>query len=290
MNQQQRVPVNMTGQKQTTSGAFDKRPVQNTNKPVQEAKEGGSKEKIDLAQAQVDQEALRPEKEAFPDIFQIQEQMIQNTKRATAPKPDHDQETIDSLNKSLSCDGKNEVEEDIIKIDPKDLALAEALIFQGYAECDVEMVNFPGRKFTVCSSNAEELSLVDEITFQRIRAAKELPDGSIDLPENEVKSLRNALYLAISYRGFDGKDISNDPICHINTLKRAILKLGDVYNSGELSKANELKENIKKALLKRATLIKRLPTSLIDYIGDQKWKFDAKMLRIMNMDKIVPLH
>jgi hypothetical protein len=227
-------------------------------------------------------------KENFPDIFAQQEAMIQNVKKGGTTK-DSEEELVNKLNQSLSGEKKTEEDEDIVKINPEDMKLAEQLIFSGYTESNVEMKNFPGKKFAICSTNAEEMGLIDEIVFEKIRSAKQNDDGTVELPENAIRAMRNSLYIALSYRGVNGVDISNEPTCHINTLKRAILKLGDLFNSGDLENGNKLKEQIKSAMLKRATLVKRMPTPLIDFITDEKFKFDAKMLRIMNEKNVIPL-
>jgi hypothetical protein len=273
-------PVDMTTRK-PASGIF--------NKPTSNQAEASPNNIPDNLPVQNNQDVPRPPKENFPDVFRQQEEMIQNTKAATQAKKDPDAENIDQLNKALSGDNKSSLDEDIVKISKEDMALAEQLIFNGYTECNVEMVNFPGRKFAICSTNAEEMGLIDEIVFEKIRSVKQNDDGSVEMPENSIRALRNALFISVSYRGVDGKDISTDAICHINTIKRAILKLGDIYNSGELAKADDLKKSIKQAMIKRATIVKRMPTPLIDFITNEKYNFDVKMLKIMNEKNIVPL-
>jgi hypothetical protein len=291
MNQQNnRVPVDMTGQNKKTGGAFDQKVVRTHEKHAQEDQEGVSNGSGQTKVVEVAEEALRAPKEDFMDVFEQQKKLIEKTQKGIAPKIDPDQETIENLNKSLSGEARNDIDEDIVKISAEDMKLAEQLIFNSYAECNIEMKNFPGRKFTITSTNAEELNMVDSIVFDRIRSAKQNNDGSVELPENFIRSLRNSLFISISYRGFDGNDIAKDPICHLNTLKRAILKLGDVLNSGEIDKGEELKKNICAAMVKRATLVKRMPTPLIDFLTDAKYHFDLKMLSIMNKKDLIPLN
>lgn len=289
MNQQNnRVQVDMTGQNKKTGGAFDQKVVRTHEKHAQEDQEGASNGSGQTKVVEVAEEALRAPKEDFIDVFEQQKKLIEKTQKGIAPKIDQDQAMVENLNKSLSGEGGSDIDDEIIKISQDDLKLAEQLVFNSYAECNVEIKNFPGRKFTITSTNGEELGLIDEIVFEKIRSVKQNEDGSVELPQNAVSSLRNSLFIAMSFRGIDGNDISKDPICHINTLKRAIIKLGDVYNSGELQKAEELKKNIKQAMIKRATLVKRMPTALIDYLTGIKYDFDVRMLSIMNKKELLP--
>jgi hypothetical protein len=121
-----------------------------------------------------------------------------------------------------------------------------------------------------------------------MRSVKQNADGTIDMPDSSIKALRNSLFIALSYRGVDGKDIASEPIIQINTLKKAIMQLGNLYSSGDLKQAEDLKLSVKKALLKRATIVRRMPAPLIDFISDEKYKFDVKMLNIMSEKKMLP--
>ena len=256
-------------------GVFDKGPVDFTGKsptPPQKPQKTA-------------QEAPGPRKDAFPDVFRQQEEMLQNVKRPP-PIATPEEENVSKLNDALS--GGMDIMDEEDNISPEDMKLAEQLIFSGYAEKSVEMPRFPGKTFTITSTSAEEMGVIDDIVFERIRAEKQNLDGSVEMPENAVKILRNSLFVAISYRGPDNKDFAADPICHLNTLKKGILKLGDLMNDGNMDNAIKLKESIKKALLKRSTMVKRFPTSLIDFLTDSKYKFDIKMLNIMNDKNVLP--
>jgi pyridoxal biosynthesis lyase PdxS len=82
--------------------------------------------------------------------------------------------------------------------------------------------------------------------------------------------------------------MGSDTIAHLNTIKKAIIKVSELENSGEMVKAKELKESLKKALIKRATAIQRLPTPMIDFLSGEKYGFDSKMFSIMSSKKILP--
>jgi len=225
-------------------------------------------------------------KEDFPDPFKVHEEMMRNVSR---PKEkDQSDKDVDAINNAGVSASESQENEDFMKISKEDLELAEQLIFNGYAECQIEIANFPGRKFTICSTNGEEMNMIDEMAFDKLKSAKQNNDGTIDMPDSAIKSLRNSLFIAISYRGVDGKDIAQEPIIQINTLKKAILKLGDLYNSGDIDNAESLKASIKKALLKRATIVKRMSAPLIDFLSDEKYNFDVKMLNIMSEKKMLP--
>lgn len=285
MAQSKLPPTDMTTNRSSKpTGIFDKRPAVPAGvTPVPAIQEPAKPSFQDLPQDQ------QPVKEDFPDIFKEQEKMVKNIGKPGLLKKDIDEVEVDKVNKALSGEGAAAIDEDIIKISAEDMKLAEQLIFNGYAEAQISMKNFPDRKFTICSTNAEEIGLIDEVVFEKIRSVKQNEDGSVEMPENAIRSLRNALFLSVSYRGIDGKDFTNDPLCHMSTIKRAITKMGELYNVGEITKAEELKKNIKTAMNKRAMFVKRLPTPLIDFITNEKYNFDVKMLRVMNEKNIIPL-
>jgi len=174
------------------------------------------------------------------------------------------------------------------KFSDEDIKLAEQMIFKGYAEFDVSMPHIPNVKITLCSTSAEEIGMIDEIAFDMVKDAKELKDGNLDMPQNHVTRMRNALFVALSYKGKNETELMQDQRAHLNTLKRAIRKISDLYSSGEIEDADELKKSVKQALIARATVVNRLPTPLIDYISNEKYEFDDKISRIMNSKGVLP--
>jgi hypothetical protein len=234
-------------------------------------------------------EQTQARKEEFPDPFTIQRNQVAETEsrmKAVARKSEAGDSEIERTQQALNNQGSNDLDDD--GITEADMKLAEQLIFNGYAEKDVEMESFKGKKFTICSTNAEEMDIIDDIAFDMIKSVKSNDDGTVDLPENHIRTMRNALLVALSYRGFNNKELSSDPLSYLNTLKKAIIKIGELCNDGEVIKASELKNSVKKALNKRASLVKRLPTPLIDFISGEKYKFDSRMSEIMNMKGIIP--
>jgi len=228
-------------------------------------------------------------KEDFKDPFALQNEQrshAETVSRSIERKAASEVGEAEKVQNALNNQGLGSSEED--RISPEDMKLAEQLIFRGYAEKNVVMDSFPEKKFTICSTNAEELSIIDDVAFDMVKNIKTNEDGTVDLPENHIRTMRNALFVALSYRGVDGAELSSDPLSHLNTLKKAIFKVNDFYNDGEIKKAEELKNSLKKALVKRATLVKRLPTPLIDFLSGEKYRFDGKMAEVMNQKGILP--
>lgn len=277
MDQPKKKPVDFTGQSKPQAGIFEKSGFSSTQPNISE--QVSNPEPVD-----------KIKREDFPDPFKQQQDMIRHTQNLVKSKENEstEEEQVNKLNEALDGN-QNKTADQIIKINPEDMKIAEQLIFNGYAEIQVEIKRFPGRKFTICSTNAEELGLIDEIIFDKLKSVKQNDDGSVDLPDNTVRALRYALFLALSYKGVDGKDIASEPICHINTLKKAILKLGELYAAGEIKKADDFKSQIKTQLSKRAIIVRRMPTALMDYIAGEKYNFDAKMIKIMNEKEVIPL-
>lgn len=173
------------------------------------------------------------------------------------------------------------------KFSKEDLELAEQMIFRGYAEFDAIMPRFPKNKFTICSTSAEEIAIVDEIVFDLLKKS-ENEDGTVNLPQNNVKALRNSLFLAISYRGMNQEELMGDSTCHLNYIKKAIIRISELNDNGEINKSDELKVSLKKKLVMRANKINRLATPMIDFLSDKKYEFDNKMLVIMSSPGLLP--
>lgn len=177
--------------------------------------------------------------------------------------------------------------DELDKIDPKDLELAEQMIFNDYADFDVKMPNLPNIKFTICSTNAEEMSIIDELIFDMVKKFED-DKGVVELPQNHVQSMRNAIFVALSYRGKNKEELMSSIGTHLNTIKKGIVRATDLFNAGEVEQAEKLKVSLKKAIMDRAIKVKRLPTPIIDFLSSEKYEFDAKMNRIMSSKKMLP--
>ena len=233
-------------------------------------------------------------KQDFKDPFVEHQESVNEINRRQKPKLDNiigDQvleNTAASVNNAGP--GKN-VQADLDEMESfseEDIDLAEQMVFRGYAEFDASMPRFPKRKFTICSTSAEEIAIVDEIVFNYVKSF-ESEDGAVDLPQNNVKALKNALFIAISYRGMDQEELmGEDALCHLNKIKQAIIKVTDLEDAGEVEKALKLRDSLKKKLLKRASRVRRMATPLIDFLSDKKFEFDSKMLAIMSTPGMLP--
>lgn len=271
----------MNEQKQPDKGIFDQRggkipPRPEQDIPVTQNNTTDQKnESIDITTPKAD----------FKDPFQIQRESIQKSMnhQRKIKEPNYTELMADKVNKAMNPD-KGVVENDI---SPEDLDLAEQMIFRGYAETDVSIPVFKDKKFTICSTSAEELSMLDEVVFNYAKSF-ERNDGTFDIPQNKISSLRNSLFVAISYRGMNGSELCDAGAYHLNTIKRGIIKVEELLLSGDVEKSNNLKKQVEKSLLYRAAQIRKMATPLIDFLSSEKANFDAKMLRIMSDKDLLP--
>ena len=76
--------------------------------------------------------------------------------------------------------------------------------------------------------------------------------------------------------------------CKLNNIKKGIIRTAELYDSGEITQADELKEALKKKLLKRASRLKKVATPVLEFISAEKYQFDERMLRIMQTKDVLP--
>jgi len=202
--------------------------------------------------------------------------------RAKNPQED----AVAKLNESMAGGGSKALEDEDAFSD-EDLRIAEEMIFKGYAEKTVPMQNLKNRTLTVCSTSAEDISVIDAIVFEYVKKHTK-DDGTVDLGNNSVQAFKNSLHLALSFKGFNDKDVCDTPINHLTTLKNAVSRYSELESQGELEKASNLFKNMRDSLLVRAARIKKFPTPLIDFIGEEKYKFDTKALQVMSTKGIIP--
>lgn len=232
------------------------------------------------------EEQQQKPKEDFKDPFTEQNDSVKGRARKAKQSTDtYSDETAAKINESLSG---SDINLEDLPISEDDIKLAEKLIFDGYAETEVYMDSFPDHKFTICSTNAEEVGMVDEVIYDLMKK-HETEDGMIDIPQNKVQTLRNAVFAALGYTGRDGEDLCGiDKARHLRVIKKAIVRRGDLEQNGDAEKAEELNKMLKEAILVRARRIKQLPTPVIDFITFEKAKFDRKMYKIMTTKGVVP--
>jgi len=248
-----------------TAGVFDKKPEQPNEVPER--------------------------KEEFKDPFKQQSADIQDRSRRPKKNPlneDFAEKAASAINNSTGSVRNVQSELDEMEtISEEDIALAEKMIFDGYADFDASMPNLPKNKFTICSTSAEEMAIIDEIVFEMLKDA-EKEDGSVDLPQNRVNGMKNALYIAMSYRGMNRQELVKDSNSHLNSIKKSIIQITELQNLGKLNGAKEVKTAAKKALLIRAAAVDRMAHPLIDFLSAEKYAFDAKMLKIMSAKNLLP--
>jgi len=227
-----------------------------------------------------------PEKENFKDPFEEQNTGVRERAHKAKQNTDtYSDEAAAKINKSLSGDSAD-IED--IPIEEADIKLAEKLIFDGYAETDVVMDSFPDSKFTMCSTNAEEMGMIDEVIFD-IMKKNETDDGMVDMPQNKIQTLRNAIFVSLGYRGRDGVDLcGEDRSRHLNVIKKGIVRRGDLEIAGKVEETEKINVSLKEAILIRARRVQQLSTPLIDFLSAEKWKFDKKMYKIMTQKGVIP--
>lgn len=238
------------------------------------------------------EETAPPEKkEEFQTPFEQQEGLVRSrvmTGQDKKPGEGYAEKAASAINKAAgSTPDLTDEYREAMTVSKEDLELAEKLVFDGYAEIDIEMPNLPGKKFTICSTNAEEMSMIDEIIFDMVKE-KEADDGRVDLPQNHIQTWRNALYVALGYRGMNQTELCDNGQHHLNTIKKAIQKISDLQFDGNIGQSEKLKTDLKKSLKVRATRVRRMGTPLIDFLSAKKLEFDQKMFAIMSSKGILP--
>lgn len=226
-----------------------------------------------------------PSKENMENVFTQQDRDVKARAKKAKEAPETESDRLAAqVNQSLS--GDQELSD--IEIKEDDIKLAEKLIFDGYAETEVIMDSFPDHKYTICSTNAEEMGMVDEVIFDLMRK-HETDDGMVNIPQNKIQTLRNAIFVALGYRGRDGVDLcGEDRSRHLHVIKKGIVRRGDLEIAGEVKDLEKMNVSLKEAILIRARRVQQLPTPIIDFLSAQKWRFDKKMYKIMTMKGVVP--
>lgn len=238
---------------------------------------------------------IEPPKEDFKDVFRLHSEeasQIRSAGQGSDKVRQEAEEKIAQVNQALSGQSSYDLEreiEDLKKITPEDMRLAEEMIFKGYAETTVSMINLPNIKFSIMSMSADEVSLVDVIVFDYIKS-KESKDGdTVETPQSVVTAFKNSLILGLAVKGRDGKDMCEDaPTNKLELLKKAIRRMKALEVSGDLEKHTKLLEEIKRVVRIRASFISEMATPVIDFLSEQKYQFEIKMFRIMTAKQLIP--
>lgn len=232
-------------------------------------------------------------KQDFSNIFEEdarlkQETMsrIQDAAKKSLPKED----MVSNLNNALS--GKDRESEKIEKelgemekFTEQDISLAEQLLFNGFAQKDFKLTE--KTLVSVTSMTAVEVDLVNEMMYE-FGKKYETQDGRFDVSQKTIDHMNNLYLLAVSFRGFNGKDISDVRTRSLDLLKNAFKQLNNFEIEGDLEKIKKLREDIKSAVRARALEIKRLPTPVIDSVSQKRVEFDRTMYDIINRGDVIP--
>lgn len=192
-------------------------------------------------------------------------------------------------NASIAMGDAKQVDKEIEEAErtsPEDVKLAEELLFNGYVEYERRLEKIPNIKITVCSTNASDGIIIDEIIYEYIKSHED-KDGEADISQKYIDTFRNLLHISLSYLGVNGKDISKAPKMQLKSIKAAIKRLEEYNSIGDLENANKLSKALKMVIQQRSGLIRGISTPMIDFINDTKVKFDNKMFEIMQGD-IIP--
>ena len=225
---------------------------------------------------------IQDKKQDFKDPFKENSERITKTQKKAA-----DAMVQEALEKTMSTPSlpENEAEKkpDIPEISKEDLDLAERMIFNNYAEIDVTMPNLTKYTYTISTMSAEEINLIDELVFEYVK------ENDDKISQQMVATFRSLCFVALSYRGMNKEELCKERgTAQLNTLKTAIMRSNELLGLGDLEKAASLRAEIKKETKYRIMKIRRMSPAIIDFILDEKAKFDQKMHDILNMKGVIP--
>ena len=214
---------------------------------------------------------------------------LRDKMKSAMDKSRPEEDAVSKLNQQLSGGkGSDAIEkelEDMDKFSEDDLALAEELLFNGFCRKDIPLTK--KTKATFYSMNADEMEMINQLMFEFTKK-HENKDGIVDVSQKSVDSL-NALYvLAVSFRGFDGKDIAPSKSCSLEMLKSAFKQLAELEISGDIETHGKLSEEIKKVMKIRATYVRRKPTALIDVLTSKRYEFERVLYDILKRGDVYP--
>jgi hypothetical protein len=223
-------------------------------------------------------EQIQGKKENFKDPFKENAERIVKTKSADQMVSEAVQKTIEAP----QLPGIKKVD-DSLDISSEDMALAESMIFKNYAEIDVTSPNIGKYIFTITTLNAEEINLIDEMVFEIVKSNEDKMSNQM------VESFRSCCFVALSYRGMNRDELcKEDASAQLNTLKTAVMRYNEHLATGKLKEAGDLKVEIKDKMRYRVMKVRRLSPPVIDFILNEKSKFDTKMHEILNIKGVVP--
>lgn len=218
------------------------------------------------------------QKKDFKDPFKENLERIAQVQKKSA-----DQMVEEAISKTVPSVPETEKPPEIPNISKEDLELAERMIFNNYAEIDVTSPNLEKYTFTITTMSAEEVNLVDEIVYEYVK------ENDDKISNQMVNTFRSLCFVALSYRGMNKKEMcEEDGTAQLNTLKTAVMRSNELMSFGKMDDAGKLRDEIKKKLKYRIMKVRRLSPAIIDFILDEKFKFDQKMHNILNIKGVIP--
>ena len=196
---------------------------------------------------------------------------------------------IDKFNGSMG--GNGDIDKELAELDailPEDIELLSQMVFKGYAEKVINIPNLKDAAITICTSSAEDVSLIDDIIFDIVKQYEVKDSDTLDIPQQYLTTMRHSVNMALYYKGINGVDICDNSNYQLQTIKSAIKKLSSHRSTGELEASKKLFELIKKSINARVSYIRQIPTVIIDFISNQKYRFDMDMNRVMNTSNALP--
>lgn len=227
------------------------------------------------------------QKEDMENVFSIharqRAQAADNIKKA-ALKERPDESAVKKLNQQMSGQGDAEKQvekelEEMAQYTEEDLKMAEQLLFEGFAVKKVKLTE--NTLATIYSINTHEVELVNEMMFDFTKS-HETKNGQVDLSQKSVELLSQLYTLAFSFKGYNDKDISESKSNSLDLLKRAAKQMNDFEMEGSIEKYETIKEELKKAVKKRAARIKQIPATVLDAITAKRYEFERVLFDIIN--------
>jgi len=218
-------------------------------------------------------------KQNFKDPFKENAEKVLDFQKRDANKM-----VEEAIQKTLSTpEIVKEKPPDLPSISTEDLELAEKMIFNSYAETDIISPNLNKYTFTISTLNAEEINLIDEMVFEYVK------ENDDRITNQMAESYKSILFVTLSYRGMNKKELcEEDGTAQLNTLKTAVMRCNELLANGDLENAEKLRIELKKKIKYRLMKIRKMSPAVIDFILDEKFKFDTKIHNIINMKGIIP--
>jgi len=220
------------------------------------------------------------QKKDFKDPFKENIERI-----AQIQKKNADQMVEEAMSKTIPFSPPSEAEKppEIPNISKEDLDLAERMVFNNYAETEVASPNLDKFRFTITTMSAEEINLIDELVYEYVK------ENDDKISNQMVNTFRSLCSVALSYRGMNKKELcEEDGTAQLNTLKTAVMRSNELLSFGKIDEAGKLRDEIKKKLKYRIMKIRRLSPAIIDFILDEKFKFDQRIHNILNVKGVIP--